>query len=98
MTDDGRQTTDEGTPSRHPSSIVRHLSSVSAMLVIEELSVRLAGRLLLDRASARLPTGARVGLVGRNGAGKTTLFRVISGEIVPEHGGVRHPARACIDR
>ena len=49
------------------------------MLVIEDLSVRLAGRLLIDGASARIPDGARVGLAGRNGAGKTTLFRVICG-------------------
>ena len=51
------------------------------MLVIEELAVRVAGRLLIDGASAHIPAGARVGLVGRNGAGKTTLFRVIAGEI-----------------
>ena len=42
------------------------------MLVIDELSVRIAGRLLLEGASAQIPDGARIGLVGRNGAGKTT--------------------------
>ena len=35
------------------------------MIVIDELTVRIAGRLLLENASARIPTGARVGLVGR---------------------------------
>jgi ATP-binding cassette subfamily F protein 3 len=68
------------------------------MLVIDELSVRVAGRLLIDRASAHLPSGARAGLIGRNGAGKTTLFRVISGEIAPEHGGVQLAPRARVDR
>jgi ATP-binding cassette subfamily F protein 3 len=68
------------------------------MLVIDELAVRVAGRLLLDGASAHIPTGARVGLVGRNGAGKTTLFRVIAGEIAPEHGQVQHTPRGSIDR
>src|ERR1700686_1746548 len=68
------------------------------MLVIDELAVRVAGRLLLDGASAHIPTGARVGLVGRNGAGKTTLFRVIAGEIAPEHGRVQHTPRGSIDR
>ena len=43
------------------------------MLVIEDLSVRIAGRLLLESASVQIPDGSRVGLVGRNGAGKTTL-------------------------
>ncbi len=63
------------------------------MLIIDSLSVRVAGRLLIDNASARIPDGARVGLVGRNGAGKTSLFRVIAGEIPAEHGGVTVGAR-----
>src|ERR1700730_17662275 len=68
------------------------------MLVIDELAVRVAGRLLIDGASAHIPTGARVGLVGRNGAGKTTLFRVIDGEVAPEHGQVRRAGRGSIER
>jgi len=59
------------------------------MLVIDDLTVRIAGRTLLENASASIPTGARVGLIGRNGAGKTTLFGVIAGDIAPEHGEVR---------
>ena len=68
------------------------------MLVIDDLSVRVAGRLLIERAAARIPAGARVGLVGRNGSGKTTLFRVIAGELAPESGGVAIPPRARIGR
>jgi ATP-binding cassette subfamily F protein 3 len=68
------------------------------MLVIDQLAVRVAGRLLLEGASAHIPTGARVGLVGRNGAGKTTLFRVIAGELPPEHGQVQQTPRGSIDR
>src|SRR5215212_9339370 len=68
------------------------------MLVLDDISLRIAGRLLLDGASARIPEGARVGLVGRNGIGKTTLFRAIAGEIGAEHGTIRIPARARIGR
>src|SRR5215468_9045723 len=68
------------------------------MLVLDDISVRVAGRLLLDQAFARIPSGARVGLVGRNGTGKTTLFRVIAGEMAPEHGTIALPARARIGR
>ncbi|HEU5018397.1 MAG TPA: ABC-F family ATP-binding cassette domain-containing protein, partial [Pseudolabrys sp.] len=63
------------------------------MLAIDDLTVRVAGRTLLDRASVRIPAGSRVGLVGRNGTGKTTLFGVICGEIAPEHGSVVVPPR-----
>ena len=68
------------------------------MLVIDELTVRIAGRPLLESASARIPTGARVGLVGRNGTGKTTLFGVIAGDISPEHGSVTISPRWRIGR
>ncbi len=68
------------------------------MLIIDELSLRVAGRLLIDQASAQIPTGARVGLVGRNGTGKTTLFRAIAGELALEHGHIHVPARARIGR
>jgi ATP-binding cassette subfamily F protein 3 len=68
------------------------------MLVIDELSVRVAGRLLIESACAHIPDRARVGLVGRNGAGKTTLFRVIAGELASEHGEVQHPPRWRVDR
>ena len=68
------------------------------MLVIDDLTVRVAGRILLEGASARIPPGARVGLVGRNGTGKTTLFGVIAGDISAEQGRVDIPARWRIGR
>jgi len=68
------------------------------MLTIDDLSVRIAGRLLLDHASAQIPTGARVGLVGRNGTGKSTLFKVICGELAAETGSIGMPSRARIGR
>jgi ATP-binding cassette subfamily F protein 3 len=68
------------------------------MLVIDDLTVRIAGRALLEGASARITPGARVGLVGRNGTGKTTLFGVIAGDISPEHGSVELPPRWRIGR
>jgi ATP-binding cassette subfamily F protein 3 len=64
------------------------------MLVIENLTYRIAGRDILKGASARLPEGRRVGLVGRNGAGKTTLFKLIQGEIGSDGGDITLPAQA----
>ena len=45
------------------------------MLSITDISVRIAGRLLIDHSSAQIVPGARVGFVGRNGVGKSTLFQ-----------------------
>ena len=57
------------------------------MLHFSALTYRLGERLLIDNATAALPSGAHVGLVGRNGAGKTTLFRLDSRR--PHAGGRR---------
>ncbi len=58
------------------------------MLNISGITVRLGGRTILDRASAALPTGARVGLIGRNGAGKTTLMKVVAGLGEADEGSI----------
>ena len=68
------------------------------MLVLNDLTYRIGRRVLLDDATATVPAGARVGLVGRNGTGKTTLFRIIAGEITPEHGQMQIPPRDRIGR
>ena len=61
------------------------------MLIINDLSIRIAGRLLLDHASLTLPAGTKAGLVGRNGTGKTTLFRAITGDQPTETGSISLP-------
>jgi len=61
------------------------------MLQLSDITCRVAGRTLLDGASATVPSGARVGFVGRNGTGKTTLFRVVTGDLAPESGVVTIP-------
>jgi ATP-binding cassette subfamily F protein 3 len=68
------------------------------MLIIDDLSVRIAGRLLIDSASVRIPEGSRVGFVGRNGTGKSTLFNVITHDIAAEHGDIEIPSRWKIGR
>jgi ATP-binding cassette, subfamily F, member 3 len=61
------------------------------MLQITDLSLRIAGRLLLDHANLTLPEGTHAGLVGRNGTGKTTLFRAITGDLASETGSTSLP-------
>src|SRR3979411_3089078 len=63
------------------------------MLSITDISVRIAGRLLIDHGTAQIVPGARVGLIGRNGAGKSTLFQAIRGELPLEAGTIALPPR-----
>src|SRR6056297_278248 len=66
------------------------------MLRLDNISYSVAGRPLIEDASATIPTGHKVGLVGRNGTGKTTLFRMIRGELALDGGQITLPARARI--
>ena len=66
------------------------------MLRIEDITYSVEGRPLFEGASATIPEGHKVGLVGRNGTGKTTLFRLIRGELTLEGGAISLPQRARI--
>lgn len=48
----------------------------------------MAGRLLLEDASLSIPSGTKIGLVGKNGTGKTTLFKLITRDLAPESGSI----------
>ena len=61
------------------------------MLKISDLTYSVEGRTLVEHATVTIPTGHKVGLVGRNGSGKTTLFKIIRGEMVLDTGNVNIP-------
>jgi ATP-binding cassette, subfamily F, member 3 len=63
------------------------------MITINSITVRLGGHTILDRASAAISPGSRVGLIGRNGAGKSTLMKVLVGQLDPDEGSVEMPRR-----
>ncbi|CAH0250361.1 ABC-F family ATP-binding cassette domain-containing protein [Roseomonas sp. CECT 9278] len=64
------------------------------VLAIRDLTIRIAGRALLDGANLQIDIGRKVGLVGRNGAGKSTLLRAITGDLQPDGGEIRLAQRA----
>jgi ABC-type sugar transport system ATPase subunit len=59
------------------------------LLGMDHVSHRFGGIQALADASLEVEAGEIRGLVGENGSGKSTLMRVLSGELVPDHGHVR---------
>ncbi len=60
-----------------------------SVLVVRDLTIRVAGRTLLDGADLAIGAGQRVGLLGRNGAGKSTLLGTIAGSREADGGTVQ---------
>jgi zinc/manganese transport system ATP-binding protein len=66
-------------------------ASTTEVLTVEEVSVSLSGRQILQDVSFAVGAGQFTGLIGPNGAGKTTLLRVILGLQRPSTGTVEVP-------
>ena len=62
------------------------------MLQITDLTYRIAGRTLLEGASASIPTGHKAGLVGPNGAGKSTMLKLLTGVHPRSSGEIGPPS------
>ncbi len=82
-----------GTQAFPPARSWSFLAGMS-LLTISGLTLRMAGRVLLDKADLSVEAGRRIGLVGRNGAGKSTLLKAISGELAADGGEIRFSSRA----
>ncbi len=65
-----------------------------SLLILSGVTIRMAGRTLLNQADLTVDPGRRIGLVGRNGAGKSTLFKAITGSVALDGGDIRLAARA----
>jgi ATP-binding cassette, subfamily F, member 3 len=66
------------------------------MLHLIDVTFRIEGKLILDAATAGIPTGHKVGFVGRNGAGKSTLLKLIVGDMALDDGSITIPRNARI--
>ncbi len=66
------------------------------MIDINDITVRIGSKVLLDHASAHISDGQKVGLIGVNGCGKSTLFRVLRGQLDTESGNIALPSTARV--
>ena len=61
------------------------------MINFKNIYFSIGGVSLFENASGFVPTGHKVGVVGKNGAGKTTLFKLILSEIILDGGVIEVP-------
>jgi len=57
--------------------------------VAENARIAIGSRVLIDKLTASVRRGDRLGLIGPNGSGKSTLLRTMLGELEPAVGTVR---------
>ena len=67
------------------------------MINFKNISFSIGGVSLFEETSAFVPTGHKVGIVGRNGAGKTTLFKLIQKELIIDGGVIEIPRNFKVD-
>ena len=60
----------------------------SKVIEVNGLKKAMGEKLLIEDLSFSLPPGGIVGVIGPNGAGKTTLFRLLTGQELPDDGGI----------
>ncbi len=58
--------------------------SMTAVINVQDLTMRIGARQLVQGASYRVDKGMRIGLVGRNGAGKTTMTKLLAAQSVAQ--------------
>src|SRR5690349_16632907 len=59
-----------------------------SLLVLEDVGLRFAGRVIVEGLSLRVSEDDRIGLIGPNGSGKTTLLRIIAEEQSIDRGRI----------
>ena len=59
-----------------------------SLVVLDEVTLFFADRMIFGGASLRLGHGDRIGLIGPNGSGKTTLLKIIAGDQEIDDGKV----------
>ena len=59
--------------------------SMALLCSIKNINLTFGTKTIFKNAQLSISTGDRIGLLGLNGKGKSTLFKILSGDVVPDH-------------
>ena len=68
------------------------------LIRFEDISLDIGEQKILAEANVSIEAGERLCLIGRNGAGKSTTFKLITGQIEPDHGSVIYESKLIISQ
>ena len=68
------------------------------LIRFEDISLDIGEQKILTEANVSIEAGERLCLIGRNGAGKSTTFKLITGQIEPDHGSVIYESKLIISQ
>ena len=58
---------------------------MSLLCTLKNINLSFGPKIIFDNAQLSISSGDRIGLLGLNGKGKSTLFKILTGDIVPDH-------------
>ncbi|AUN97118.1 hypothetical protein C0V70_03140 [Bacteriovorax stolpii] len=58
---------------------------MSLLCSIKNIHLTFGTKTIFKNAQLSISTGDRIGLLGLNGKGKSTLFKILSGDVIPDH-------------
>ncbi len=70
----------------------RSVNRQKMLFEVEQLSLSLGGKKLIENFSTRILRNERIAIVGKNGAGKSTLLRLLLGKMSPDSGKIKRGA------
>lgn len=69
------------------------------MLEVNDISFsydKMTARPLIEHLSLTVEKGERIAIIGKNGRGKSTLLRLLTGELIPNHGSTKYSENLSI--
>ncbi|MDD4974326.1 MAG: ABC-F family ATP-binding cassette domain-containing protein [Bacteriovorax sp.] len=58
---------------------------MSLLCTLKNIHLSFGPKIIFDKAHISVSVGDRIGLLGLNGKGKSTLFKILTGDIIPDH-------------